>query len=718
MSDTQRFDTQRLYDLLPDIYRIRDAEQGEPLKAVLSAIAQQIAVLDENLEQLYEDQFIETCADWVVPYLGDLIGYRSLHGVTATLSSPRAEVANTIGYRRRKGTTSVLAQLAQDVTGWEATVVEFFQHLGTTQFLNHIRPQHTQTPDLRRWKSLERINTPFDRLAHTLDVRRIESQQGRYNIPNIGVFLWRLQGCRMVQGTARAIAADGRYTFNPLGLDAPLFNQPQIHQSQPIPELTQAEPQDFTAPLSRRELYTDLEARREAIATAQPISQTYFQDSSADVFQVFLDEPTAVKPEDLQICNLSDWRRPQAPIRAAIDPVLGRLTLPLGVQPQRVAVTYTYGFSHAMGGGSYDRSASVLPLLQRPVTWQVGVSQTQPAVADQIFASVSEAIAAWNSQPSGSNGIIAILDNGTYPEAFPSISLIAGSQLLIVAADWLEVDHPDLPGQKQRLPGLVPVGLRPHLQGDLTVQHLVEPETTALGQLILSGLLVEGGLAIAEGNLGSLHIADCTFRGAILADANPQLALSLTHSICGTITLSEKVPQLQISHSIVEGAIATHADTTLQTSTLFGSTTVRSLEASNSILVGKAIAIRRQKGCVRFCYLPTDSQVAQRYRCQPELALTQRAAMLQLNAFTLLSAAERNAIQARLTPLFTSTRYGDPGYGQLSRRCAPEIRQGADDEAEMGAFHDLYQPQREMNLRVRLDEYLRFGLEAGIFYVT
>jgi hypothetical protein len=36
----------------------------------------------------------------------------------------------------------------------------------------------------------------------------------------------------------------------------------------------------------------------------------------------------------------------------------------------------------------------------------------------------------------------------------------------------------------------------------------------------------------------------------------------------------------------------------------------------------------------------------------------------------------------------------------------------------MGAFHDLYQPQRERNLRVRLDEYLRFGLEAGVFYET
>jgi hypothetical protein len=72
----------------------------------------------------------------------------------------------------------------------------------------------------------------------------------------------------------------------------------------------------------------------------------------------------------------------------------------------------------------------------------------------------------------------------------------------------------------------------------------------------------------------------------------------------------------------------------------------------------------------------------------------------------------------RLAPMFHSLRYGDPAYAQLSRRCAAEICQGGEDQAEMGAFHDLYQPQRERNLRVRLDEYLRFGLEAGVFYET
>src|SRR5262249_26147840 len=125
-----------------------------------------------------------------------------------------------------------------------------------------------------------------------------------------------------------------------------------------------------------------------------------------------------------------------------------------------------------------------------------------------------------------------------------------------------------------------------------------------------------------------------------------------------------------------------------------------------------------QEGCVRFSYVPPDSHAPRQYHCQPDLALAQRAKDLGLKSARELSPAEQVSLQARLSPQFTSLRYGDAGYCQLDQHCALEIRQGADDEAEMGAFHQLYQPQREANLRARLDEYLRFGLEAGIFYAS
>jgi hypothetical protein len=87
-----------------------------------------------------------------------------------------------------------------------------------------------------------------------------------------------------------------------------------------------------------------------------------------------------------------------------------------------------------------------------------------------------------------------------------------------------------------------------------------------------------------------------------------------------------------------------------------------------------------------------------------------------------LSQAERDEIRAFieswLAPSFTSTNYGQPAYAQLRLRCPQEIRTGAEDGSEMGVFCHVKQPQRESNLRIRLDEYLPFGLEAGVVYVT
>ena len=111
----------RLYQLLPAVYRQRDADQKYPLQALLRVIAEQVNVVEDDMQQLYENWFIETAKDWVVPYIADLIGYRAVSdagqpGETTTAEGralnrvliPRREVANTIAFRRRKGTLALL----------------------------------------------------------------------------------------------------------------------------------------------------------------------------------------------------------------------------------------------------------------------------------------------------------------------------------------------------------------------------------------------------------------------------------------------------------------------------------------------------------------------------------------------------------------------------------------------------------------------------------
>jgi hypothetical protein len=174
----------------------------------------------------------------------------------------------------------------------------------------------------------------------------------------------------------------------------------------------------------------------------------------------------------------------------------------------------------------------------------------------------------------------------------------------------------------------------------------------------------------------------------------------------------------------------------LEECTVFGKVRARLMElVSNSIFAARTesgdgwpaaiLAERKQSGCVRFSFVPDGSRTPRRYRCQPDLEIatqTDVAAKKAQSQNQPLSPAERAAIRADvltwMKPAFTSVRYGHPAYAQLRARSPRQIREGADDEAAMGAFHDLFEPQRLTNLRIRLEEYLRFGLEAGVITAT
>jgi hypothetical protein len=678
------FDAERMYELLPAIYRIRDADQGQPLKALLSVIADQVGVLEEDLAQLYDDQFIETCAPWVVPYIGDLIGYRTLHNIVPKIGSQRAEVAHTIGFRRRKGTAAMLEQLARDVTGWNARAVEFFQLLGWTQWTrNHIRPKNFYAPDLREWETLENINGAFDTVAHTVDVRHVATGQGKYNIQNIGIFLWRLNAYSLTESPAVPAASGDtqRFLFHPLGLDTQLFTNPLTED-----EVTHlAEPINVPEPLRRRVLYEELEARRQALVEGKEINTYYF--GTVPMFEVALEgQPNPVPFENIEICNLSQWRVPadkkkyrrrkadgtfedvDMPIDLSVDPELGRIVfahpLPAG---QEVLVTFHYGFSDDMGGGEYDRLATLDEKL-KPV--------------EEVPAPHATIQGALNVVAGG--GVVEISDSGRYEETL-TISVNADQRVELRAIN-------------EHRPTLV-------LGGDLLINGAADAEVT------LNGLLISGGAIRVNGSLRSLRLRHCTLVPAttlgLFVDL-PDVTIEIDHCIVGAVRVHER-SNVSITDSIVdathEAAVAfaaangVDAGGTLEIadSTVIGAIHTFELKlASNSIFMSEVRSEKKQWGCVRFCYLPLTSVAPRRYRCQPE----------------------RESEALRVRPQFTSFRYGDPGYGQLALRTANQIRTGADDEAEMGAFHELYEPQREANLRVRLAEYLRFGLEAGPFYVT
>ena len=238
---------QLLYSRIPAHYRGRDAERNLPLLALLRVIGTQAANLRQDLDALWDNFFIETCDDWVVPYLGKLLGTRLLTQPIG--QSNRLDVWNTVDWRRSKGTPRMLQALSTAITEWPTDFAEFFQQLGWTQNLNHLRLDALLTPDLRDPYALSRLGRADDTLLHAADFKTAYDldqpptglaspgvgrfgfgTHGRYQIKNLGFFVRRLQTFP-VSGVTPASAEPGAtppasascFTFDPLHREAPLF---------------------------------------------------------------------------------------------------------------------------------------------------------------------------------------------------------------------------------------------------------------------------------------------------------------------------------------------------------------------------------------------------------------------------------------------------------------------------------------------------------------
>jgi len=713
-----KLDADTLLALLPAFYLERDGENG-PLRALLGVIARQGALLEADIERLYDNAFIETCEDWVVPYIGDLLGVRALYPVAGTAAfGTRALVANTLRLRRRKGTALVLEELAFDTTGWRARAVEFFERVATTQYLNHLRPHALRTPDLRQPRPLSRIDGPFGKELQTADVRALPA--GRYNLPNVGLFLWRLQAYPVQGATARAATTrPGFYTFDPLGFDLPLFNRPRSETD--ISHL--AEPINVPEALNWHDLHAELEARRQALTDGEDPDDRYFAETAGGpVLRVWIDGQP-VPTEHLVICDLSpiptvapeDWRRPPATLTVTarksgrpdktfpvaggvlvgIDPRRGRLALPAGSTATRVEVGYAYGFPGDIGAGPFD---------QRPEPGDTNPLAALPAASDfEVVIRI----------PSAATPTLASAFNAPANPADAPNRVIAGRRTLVVLdTDATEAVAPALDLPDTHLAIQAAPGRRPVLVGDFSLKG------NASTRLTLGGLLIDGALKL-DGPLHAVNLRHCSLvptRGGIAhSGAGTELSLALYRCLCGPLRCKKPLATVVVLGSLIDGddggatGIAIDVGDSPLTaidSTLLGTADAGRLEASNCLFDALVTVARRQEGCVRYSYVPMGSKTPRRHRCQPDLVMTD------------LSGAEATREAMRVTPAFTSIRFATPAYGQLTRSTALEIRTGADNGAEMGVWNLLQQPQREANLALALDEYLRFGLEATPIFVN
>ncbi|MCE8009044.1 phage tail protein [Aestuariivita sp.] len=743
-------DEKRIYELLPAIHRLRDAESGGgALEDLIRVIAKQAEAMEDDIAARYANWFIETCDPWVVPYIADLLDVRLTNDVTANRALPqRAYVANTLAYRRRKGTVPVIEEVVRDTTGWITTAAEHFLDLSVTAHMNHVRHGYPGTLDLRDAAALELTDGAFDPGPRMAEMGRITAGKGRYNIPNIGLFVWKAEAFPLahvlVRDTDGGVA--GRAHLDPLRRDIPLANTPEAERG--IESLTREE---HTPGLLRpMALHAELDMRRQAIADGRPAPTPQFFTAQPP-FRIWV-RPTAADPltevpvEEVAICHLgdlsadpTDWRRPPPsldyqpvgggpsvalPIRVGIDVERGRLALPAGDTAAEIRVSHaTLGLGD-LGGGPYDRSEALQDIFgARSIDWQVMVTRAEAADNTTIFATLHEAVAAWNALPAGQVGLICMAENAAFEDTLTGadrIELPEGSLLVIAAAGWPDVPvEGGAPGQTVRPLGLYDAsGLRPCVIGDLEVIGTAPGGSDTPGEFVLNGLLLDGALAVLDGpgaGLGMLMLDHLTqppeAGGLAIGLDNEALELVLCRARIGPLSAMDDIAACEITESIIDGdggaAIDLQdAQVRMERATCIGAVTVERCHASNSIFTDVALARRLQEGCVRFCYVAPGSSLPRRYRCQPDLALDD------------VPAAQQPAILARIVPSFGALDPVHYAYALPGLRTPPEIAAGADDGAGMGAWGFLALPQRRANARRALDEYLRFGLEAGLIEVT
>jgi hypothetical protein len=771
----------RLYALLPTVIRVRDlATAGQPLRSALSVISEQVDLVEHDIAQLYDDWFIETCQEWVVPYIGDLIGYQVLHeaGEAAAPAGaealaldriliPRSDVANTVRARRRKGTLEVLPELARDVAGWPAVAVEFGRLTSITQAVNDLRRGRGGTVDTRLRHRLGHIAGPFDAFSRTVDLRGSASSSGTGALPTsgVGLFVPRYRSYPVSSCAAAWIrdAGDHCFTFSALGADLPLFASPHVSPA--------ANPNSVALPIAL--------TRDDAASPAHygPGKSLALWVRYAGVKgKAVLVPLKAIVPADL-----AEWRHEPEPGTIAVDALRGRISFPPAQIPERVFVAYHYGFSFEIGAGEYPRAFAPLP--DPPLTASIDlnavtfggsvlagidVTATIDGAASATYTTIAEdtpaKVAAGLAKAIGALGIrgisalaegamMTVNGAGALLVAFPprTYSVSSGGhetrrRLAAALARWqseaparaiveLEdsevYDEDDLAielAAGQYLELRAASGARPIVRmvdWRAGAPDLIHIGGAATATLAIDGLVIAGGGLRVAGQLSHLVLRRTTLvpgwtgphhvgrrrnvEPSIAIDEAPA-ALRIEKCILGPISVKrfEGAPRplrIAIADSIIDAddrgealgspdAKAANVELRIVRSTVFGRIRAHSILLAENTLFDRSVTVTdRQHGCFRFCYVPPKSHTPSRFDCQP-------------------------ATPPGAAPAFISKLYGDPGYARLRDDVAQAVADGADDRSEIGAFHDLFLPQRKANLAIRLAEYVPAGVETSIVFVS
>jgi hypothetical protein len=767
-----------LFERLPEIYRVRDAEQSPPdqLKAYLAAVETVFGALHADVGQLYEDLFIDTCDDWVIPYLADLLGTSHLKGEPRTL---RADLADTIALRRRKGTLGAIERLAVNLTGWACRAVELRENLGWTQHLNHQRPDAGGAPpyaDARLaalpWRTTPRggtlplrdpaalalIGTPFDAFAYTADVKPANDFARHINLPNVAVFLWRLEDYRLplVQPLAKGATDLGpqpvglarfvvRFDLHPLDLPIRLFNtsRPGFLQAATsggvISPLTEADAVPGPMPDARLttgtenghpEAYVRIDFFDDAVV---PPTGFDLSDVGLHLFLPGSEQPVfATTTWIFRGDNLCAWetglRRPLRDGEVAIDPDIGRVLIGVGNVAQRNALVDAAGAT-ARIYTSFTYGAPG-PVGAHPV------SRAQPAGSTPLHASALPGGISLQSLLAGLDTAvqpvdIVIDDSLVHPldlAAIPGTVIDGGNALRL--AQSLTIRAAD--GQRPIVLLARPLAFRPvnaaaatiaapvvRLEGlYLAPDAAVFPASTALitraavARLEIVGCtLAPGGHARRDGTRAptqpSLHLTN-DYGFTVPADVGafvPTPDLVFQRTICGPIAVDERY-RLDLADCIVDAGRgagdAPGAPLAIGPTANPATDWAAALDFAGLTCFGAVrVAAGRGFGGV---FVQAMAVLDNQHGCIKWSSFPAQANRLPPNHFCVFAPDARQR--------FVSERFNDPAYGQLAFAADRRIRTLGPNDDAMGAYGFLLEAHKWANLNLRLAEFMPVGARA------
>jgi hypothetical protein len=729
-----------LYELLPAIYRIRDVEQGYQLRSLLRSVAAQRLALTADIAHLYDNWFIETCDDDLVAHFAQLVGLElgptlesgpDLSAVADDATWRRRQVADAIADRRRKGSFSVLEELAFDATGWPALAIELGVRLLGLQSIRMTDLGGHRLLGLGDADALDGLGSPVSLAATLPDVRRLSSHRtpGAASPTGLALWLWRLVADGVRHAPATSVSDTGQYTFDQLGRDVSLA----VCSAPRAPGTPVATSLDAATGISRRALQTRLE-------------DYYGPGRSICVYR----GSELVPRGEILVADLGDWRTRTPRGFVSIDPELGRIALPGRFDHEEgVWVTYARLGMGAIGGGQYERP--VPPAPAGTVVYRVGQR------AAGVHRSIAAAVQAWlregkHDRPAAA--VIEIVDDGVYEERF-SIELEPGERLEIRAAQGrrpvlvatdAHINRPD----HFRVTG---VGEGDREAGDdREVAAGPARDSARLPVLVLDGIWIAGHALVLDGRLGGVKLRHCTLvpaggladvdarqdrRAASLVVRAMPCPVAIVSSVVGHIRVEspeagfDPIP-LTLSDSVLAAADPDDAallgadgrrawaNLSLQRVTVLGGAAVHRVElVEDSILTGALDCERRQSGTVRFSYLPERSRTPRRTACQPDDVLGAIDAAIAHGDLPASERERRRELEStRVAPRFDSVSFGDPAYARLAASVAPELAGGAHDEGEMGAYHNLWPALRVADLHARLQEFVPAGTDFDIRFAT